>query len=361
MSDETLQDLWARLLAGELESSGSVSNDTMSIARDLNKECAEEFQTLCSAALCYSDGTPMIVVGCGGPGANSLQPYGLSYDVLMRLAHHRLIVSDMNSYIDLSVGSLMGVSAVMTGGLVQITGLPAPLAVIIALITGMLLGLLNGLLVTWWRIPSFIITLGTLAAFRAMTERLQFDFFGKLQSSPIRSDELKWFASGEVLGRVPVSFYIFVGVALVAYYLLAHSKVGIWFFAVGGNERSAHAAGISSDRVRILAFVISGCTSALAGAISTARFQASLASTGNGFEFEAITAVIIGGASLFGGSGSMLGTMLGVLLLRVLINGLTHLDVVFYDQMLIRAAIFIGVLWVDAAFRQRGRLGSLGA
>ncbi len=263
--------------------------------------------------------------------------------------------------IDLSVGSIMGVSAVMTGGLVQITGLPAPLAVIIALITGMLLGLLNGLLVTWWRIPSFIITLGTLAAFRAMTERLQFDFFGKLQSSPIRSDELKWFASGEVLGRVPVSFYIFVGVALVAYYLLAHSKVGIWFFAVGGNERSAHAAGISSDRVRILAFVISGCTSALAGAISTARFQASLASTGNGFEFEAITAVIIGGASLFGGSGSMLGTMLGVLLLRVLINGLTHLDVVFYDQMLIRAAIFIGVLWVDAAFRQRGRLGSLGA
>ena len=98
MSDETLQDLWARLLAGELESPGSVSNDTMSIARDLNKERAGEFQTLCSAALCYPDGTPVIVVGCGNPGANSLQPYGLSYDVLMRLAHHRLIVNDMTSY-----------------------------------------------------------------------------------------------------------------------------------------------------------------------------------------------------------------------------------------------------------------------
>lgn len=263
--------------------------------------------------------------------------------------------------IDLSVGSIMGVAAVMTGGLVQTAGLPAPIAVLVALAVGVLLGLFNGILVTWWRIPSFIITLGTLAAFRAMTERLQFDFFGKLQSSPIRSEELKWFASGEVLGRVPVSFYIFLGVAIVAYYLLAHSKLGIWFFAVGGNERSAHAAGISSDRVRILAFLISGFTSALAGAILTARFQASLASTGNGFEFEAITAVIIGGASLFGGSGSMLGTMLGVLLLRVLINGLTHLDVVFYDQMLIRAAIFIGVLWIDATFRQRGRIGTFGA
>ena len=105
VSDETLQGLWARLLAGELESPGSVSNDTMSIARDLNKERAEEFQTLCSAALCYADKSPMIVVGCGNPGANSLQPYGLSYDVLMRLAHHRLIVNDMTSYIDLVVDS----------------------------------------------------------------------------------------------------------------------------------------------------------------------------------------------------------------------------------------------------------------
>ena len=101
VSDETLQDLWAQLLAGELESPGSVSNDTMSIARDLTKERAEEFQTLCSATLCNEDGTPEIVVGCGSPGANSLLPYGLSYDVLMRLAHHRLIVNDMGSHIDL--------------------------------------------------------------------------------------------------------------------------------------------------------------------------------------------------------------------------------------------------------------------
>ena len=105
VSDETLQGLWARLLAGELESPGSVSNDTMSIARDLNKGCAEEFQILCSSALCNWDGSPMIVVGCGNPGANSLQPYGLSYDVLMRLAHHRLIVNDMTSYRSFALNS----------------------------------------------------------------------------------------------------------------------------------------------------------------------------------------------------------------------------------------------------------------
>ena len=105
VSDETLQGLWARLLAGELESPGSVSNDTMSIARDLNKDRAEEFQTLCSAAVCYQDGSPMIVVGCGNPGASSLRPFGLSYDVLMRLAHHRLIVNDMTSYLNISLDS----------------------------------------------------------------------------------------------------------------------------------------------------------------------------------------------------------------------------------------------------------------
>ena len=102
VSDETLQDLWARLLAGELESPGSVSNDTMSIARDLNKERAGEFQTLCSAALYSFGGTPMIVVGCGSPGANSLRPYGLSYEILMRLAHHRLINNEMNSHTDVA-------------------------------------------------------------------------------------------------------------------------------------------------------------------------------------------------------------------------------------------------------------------
>ena len=105
VSDETLQELWARLLAGELESPGSVSNDTMSIARDLTKERAEEFQILCSSALHGPDETPTIVVGCGSPGSNSLSSFGLSYDVLMRLAHHRLIVNDMNTYIDLAVDS----------------------------------------------------------------------------------------------------------------------------------------------------------------------------------------------------------------------------------------------------------------
>ena len=100
VSDETLQGLWAQLLKGELESPGSVSNDTMSIARDMTKERAEEFQILCSAALYQLDGTPMVVVGCGRPGHDSLRSYGLSFDILMRLVHHRLIISEMDALLD---------------------------------------------------------------------------------------------------------------------------------------------------------------------------------------------------------------------------------------------------------------------
>ena len=106
VSDDTLQMLWAKLLEGELNSSGSVSGDRMSIARDMNKARAEEFRLLCSAALYNWDGNPSIVVGLGNPGRNSLQPYGLSYDVLMRLAHHRLIVSDLTSLRTITGGTL---------------------------------------------------------------------------------------------------------------------------------------------------------------------------------------------------------------------------------------------------------------
>ncbi len=257
--------------------------------------------------------------------------------------------------IDLSVGSIMGVCAVMLAALVRNVNVPAPLAILMVMVLGMLLGLLNGLLVTRLRIPSFIITLGTLAAFRAMAARIQLDFFGSETSQIINNDALRFFGRGDVVGRVPVAFYVFVGMALVAYYILAHTRLGLSFFAVGGNERAAHAAGTSADRIRLLAFVISGACAAVAGAVLTSRFQASLVNAGTGMEFEALTAVIIGGASLFGGSGSMIGTMLGVLLLRVLIAGLTHLDVVIYDQFMIRAGIFLAVLWIDATFRQQRR------
>ena len=102
VSDETLQKLWAQLLKGELESPGSVSNDTMTVARDMTKERAGEFQKLCSAALYNPDGIPGIVVGCGHLGQDSLRPHGLSYDVLMKLAHHRLIINDMSSRLNIN-------------------------------------------------------------------------------------------------------------------------------------------------------------------------------------------------------------------------------------------------------------------
>ena len=105
VSDETLQNLWARLMKGELESPGSVSNDTMTVARDMTRTRAEEFQILCSAALYDPTGFPKVVVGCGSPGRDSLRPFGLSFDVLMRLVHHRLIVGTLDTRLNVGSGS----------------------------------------------------------------------------------------------------------------------------------------------------------------------------------------------------------------------------------------------------------------
>lgn len=261
----------------------------------------------------------------------------------------------MSGVIDLSVGAIMGVCGVIMAGLVSVTGVPSPLALIIVAVSGMLLGLINGVLVTKLRAPSFIITLGTLGLFRIGAFRIQFEFFGVAQSVHMFNDSLNWFGRGHGLGGLPVAFYLCIGIALLGYYVLAHSKLGLWLIAVGGNERAAYDSGVSPSRIRILAFVISGFCAGLAGAAMTARFQGSLPASGLGFEFEAVTAALIGGASLLGGYGSVIGTVLAVLLLKVLFNGFSHLDVPLGDQFVVRAGIFLAVLWVDANLRQRQR------
>ena len=261
----------------------------------------------------------------------------------------------ISGVIDLSVGAIMGFSGAMTGGLTAVVGLPTPVAIVVVAATGMLLGLVNGILVTGLRVPSFIVTLGTMGLFRVGTFRIQYEFFGTAQSVHLGNDSLNWFGRGEAIGSVPAAFYFLIGIIVLGYYVLSHSKMGLWFFAVGGNERAAFDAGVTPSRIRILAFMISGLCAALAGAALTARLQGSLPSAGVGVEFEAITAALIGGASLFGGYGSMVGTTLAVLLLQTLFNGFSHLNVPLGDQFLVRAGIFIVVLWVDANLRRRGR------
>ena len=261
----------------------------------------------------------------------------------------------ISGVIDLSVGAIMGFCGAVTGGLIAVAGLPTPLAILVVAVTGMLLGLVNGVLVTGLRVPSFIITLGTMGLFRVGTFRIQYEFFGTAQSVHLGNDSLNWLGRGESIGSVPAAFYFLIGIVLLAYYVLSHSKLGLWFFAVGGNERAAFDAGVTPSRIRILAFMISGFCAALAGAALTARLQGSLPSAGVGFEFEAITVALIGGASLFGGYGSVLGTTLAVLLLQILFNGFSHLNVQLGDQFLVRAGMFLVVLWVDANLRRRGR------
>lgn len=258
----------------------------------------------------------------------------------------------MAGVLDLSVGSIMGVSGVFAAGLTSQTEVPTALALLIALCLGTGLGLVNGAMATRLAVPSFIVTLGTLAVYRALALRLHEGFFGGQASILIRDPAFAWLGQTSAGQWMPVSLLVMMGLAVGLAYFLSRSTYGLWVYAVGGNPSAAYAAGISNQRIQTMAFVFSGFCAALGGVMLASRSQGSIPFGGNGWEFEAITAVVIGGTSLFGGAGSAAGVVLGVALLTILSSGMSHLGVSFYDQYLIRGSLLVAVLWFDTKVRR---------
>jgi rhamnose transport system permease protein len=221
--------------------------------------------------------------------------------------------------IDLSVGSLLGLCAILFGKLWRDAGLPIPLAIILTLCIGALAGGLNATLITSLRLPPLIVTLGTYSLFRGLAEAITHgvDTFTNFPS---------WFlflGQERFLG-VPAQAPIFL-IVLIAIWLLVHrTTFGRSFRAIGFSPEGARYAGIPVERRIALAYVLAGVVAALAAIIYTARLGQAKADAGTGYELYAITAVVLGGTSIFGGIGSVHGTILGVAAIAVLSNGLVH-------------------------------------
>ena len=245
--------------------------------------------------------------------------------------------------IDLSVGSILGLTAVVTADLLQ-RGWPVGLAVGAGLALGAAMGLINGLLITRGRIPPFIATLGmmTLARGLALTYT---------QGRPITGlpDGFRFLGTGFV-GPVPMPIVIAALVFVVGYLLLTRTRVGEYIYALGNNETAARFSGIPTRRYITLVYVVSGLLSALAGMILVARLDSAQPIVGQGYEFDAIAAVVIGGTSFAGGEGGLGGTLLGVLIIAVLNNGLNLLNVSsFYEQVVKGVVIALALLLHRAA------------
>ena len=221
--------------------------------------------------------------------------------------------------IDLSVGSLLGLCAIVFGKLWRDGGMPIPVAAGGTLLVGALAGGLNAALITGLRLPPLIVTLGTFSVFRGLAEAITrgMDTFTQFPAGFLVLGQERWVG-------LPAQAWLFVWVAIGVWILVHRTTFGRSFRAIGFAPEGARYAGLPVERRRALVYVLAGVIAALAAIIYTARLGQAKADAGTGYELFAITAVVLGGTSIFGGSGTVTGTLLGVAAIAVLNNGLVH-------------------------------------
>ncbi|MEM7442927.1 MAG: ABC transporter permease [Pseudomonadota bacterium] len=243
--------------------------------------------------------------------------------------------------LDLSLGSVLGLSAVFGAFLVDRLGMPWPFGIAGALFAGFAAGYVNGQLITRLRIPAFIVTLGMLGIARGLA--LVISSGQAIYGLP---SELVYLGQGRPLG-IPMPVIIFFAVAIVTHYILANTKYGKHTLVIGDNEQAARATGIQVERHRRSLYAFSGLMAGIAGLIFMTRVNAGDPTAGLNYELTAITAAIIGGTNLFGGRGSIFGTMIGALIMGVLQNGLNLMAVQSYYQQMAIGAVLIFAVWLD--------------
>jgi len=254
--------------------------------------------------------------------------------------------------IDVSVGSIVMVCSVVVAQQLVSSDLSLPVAVLLSVVVGGVLGLVNGVLIAYGRVHAIIITFGTANLFRFLGLQL----FGGTTVNGI-PDTLAVFGRGDA-GRtlgVPHSFLLMVVIAALAWYYLRHTPGGRHLYAIGGDAHAARLAGVKVQRRVMLAYVVTGLLTGLAACFVIAQGTATLApNVGDGMELAAIAAVVIGGTSIMGGRGSVLGTVLGALLVQTVTSGVTQLN--WPSQL---ASLFIGIFILIAVgadlLRQRAR------
>ena len=245
--------------------------------------------------------------------------------------------------IDLSVGAIVAMSACFATSLAQKgTTVPLPVSLLTGLVLGVACGAFSGLFIAYAHIPAFIATLATQTIVRGIV-------FVFTDGRPITgvTDAYKVLGRSSV-GIVPIMVIVYIVFLLLGTFLLKYMKFGRHVFAVGGNKQAARVSGIDVRLTEFLVYVISGFCSAFAGLMLSSRIQTGQPAGGEGYELDAITAVVIGGASLSGGKGSVLGSFVGILVVGILTNGLDLLNVSSYYQRIIKGAIILLAVLADS-------------
>jgi ribose transport system permease protein len=248
--------------------------------------------------------------------------------------------------IDLSVGSIVALSGVVLGMLLQ-AGQPPIIAVPAALLAGAACGLLNGALISAGGLPPFIVTLGMMSVARGAALVVT-------EGRPVSGFEegFRWLATGNI-GFVPAPVVVMVIVYAVAHLVLTRTTFGRYVYAIGGNEEATRLAGVSVRFHKTAIYCVSGLVSAVAAVVLTARLNSAQPIAGMMYELDAIAATVIGGTSLMGGEGSLGGTLVGALIMGVLRNGLNLLGVSSFLQQIVIGAVIVGAVLVDTILKRQ--------
>ncbi len=288
-----------------------------------------------------------------GIGLSFASPYFLTAGNLLNVSRQMAVIAIIgvgeayciiNGEFDLSVGSTLGLVGMVTAMLI-VAGLGPLLAIIVGLLVGIVIGTINGVLVTKVNIPSFIVTLGTLMIGRGLSLTLS----GGWPSS-VYGIVPQWF---EYLGGgrpwgIPMQTIVMVIVLLIGNLILSRSKIGYHLYAVGGGATAARLHGVAVAKIKLFAFVVTGFLAAVAGTLALAFVQVADPNLGILRELDVIAAVVIGGASIRGGKGTILGVFLGALIIALILNGIVLLGVSAYFQRVVIGIIIISAVAISA-------------
>jgi ribose transport system permease protein len=249
--------------------------------------------------------------------------------------------------IDLSVGSMMALAGAIAAGMAVRQGLDTYVSITIGLGIGLILGAVNGLMIVKGGIPPFVATLSMLAIARGLT-------LVYTEGRPIAGldEQFIFWGTGQVWG-IPLPVIIMAVIAVVAHIITRYTPFGLHVYSTGGNEETTRLAGVSPDRIKLAVYMISGFLAALGGILLTARLWSAQPNAAVGWELDAIAAPVLGGTSLFGGVGSIGGTVIGAFIIGVLSNGLNLMGVPSYYQQVIKGLVFILAVTVDLINKRR--------
>lgn len=245
--------------------------------------------------------------------------------------------------IDLSVGAIVALAGTISVGLIVDFGLSVPIAVLLALILGIIIGTFNGLIITRFSLPPFIVTLGSMNIVRGFA----YIYTGG-SSMRITNDLFNDIGTYRIFGMIPISIAYMIVFIILFSILLSKSKYGTYIYAIGGNREASRFSGLNIANTELFVYVISGFMAAFAGVVLAAKMYSAQPSVGQGYEMNAIAACVLGGVSMTGGIGSVSGTVFGAIVIGIVSNGLNLLGISSFWQLVVMGIIILIAVIIDS-------------